>query len=228
MDSTRTTPADTVAMTLFHSALRRDLARIRSVLGSRRLSAPRRRLLGRHIVWVVAALRWHHEGEDAELWPVLIERAPESRDVLHAMEAEHHAIDEPLARLESAGRGLAAGRTAPAQIVEILDDLEGPLLAHLAHEEDEAMQIVSRVLTTREWKDFENRAWAEGYSTTQSLRFVTWLVDGTASGRDLWRRAGVPAAAYWLALKPLSQYGRLPLVSPWAGTPAARIPPLPA
>lgn len=209
-------------MTLFHSALRRDLERARVVLQAPVLALRRRRQLGRHLLWVMHALRWHHEGEDHHLWPMLMERAPGERAVLDAMEEEHQSIDEPLLRLEAAARGLIAKRAEPAVVVEALNALEGPLLEHLAHEETAGMEIVSRVLSHREWKDFEQRAWTDGYTVLEAVRFFTWMCDGVQWSASARRRAGLPTPLGWL-LKPLSAIAHVPGISVWAGTPAAGV-----
>lgn len=217
-------PADTFTMTLFHSALRRDLVRAGVLLRApQRLSSRRSRRLGRHLLWMTSALRWHHEGEDHDLWPLLLDRDPGSRSVLDAMAAEHHAIDEPLLRLEAAARGLIAGRAAPGDVLAALADLEGPLLAHLAHEEAAGMEIASRVLNHQEWRDFEQRAWIDGYTAAESARFLAWMSDGVEWAQPIRQRAGLPGALYWPVLKPLSLIARVPGLSVWAGTPAARI-----
>lgn len=215
---------DTLSMTMFHSALRRDLARARVLLQAPHwLTSRRRRGLGRHLLWVIGSLRWHHEGEDHELWPLLLERDPDSRAVLERMEVEHHAIDEPLLRFEQASRGLIAGRTDPSAALAALTALERPLLDHLAHEEADGMEIASRVLSHQEWRDFEQRAWIDGYTMTETLSFLAWMSDGVDWQESLRRRAGLPVLLYWSAMKPLSFIAHVPGLSVWAGTPAARI-----
>lgn len=223
-ERTGDTPADTLTMTLFHSALRRDIARARLLLERGPGLSPRRaRRLGRHLLWAMTELRRHHEGEDHDLWPLLEARAPEHRALFDELEAEHHGIDGPLLRLEAAARGLVAGRTAPNEALTALDELAGPLHDHLAREEAEGMAVASRVLTHREWQQFEQRAWSTGYTLTETLRFLTWMTDGVTWDRPLRRRAGLPAAVYWSIVRPLSAVARVPLLSVWAGTPAARI-----
>ncbi len=216
--------ADPFTMTLFHSALRRDLTRARLLLGDPGLSVRRRRRLGRHLQWTMAQLRWHHEGEDHSLWPVLLERDPASRVVLDAMEAEHELLDGPLLELEAAARGLVADRATPADALAALDELEGPLLAHLSHEESAGLEIVRRVLSHREWQEFEKRAWIDGYTVADTLRFLRWIADGVRWRPDLVRRFGLPTALYWPVLKPLARSARCPGLTVWSGTPAARIP----
>lgn len=221
-DATR--PADTLTMTLFHAALRRDLARARFLLEAPHWLTPRRaRRLGRLLLWDMNELRRHHEGEDHFLWPLLLSREPGSAAVLDAMEDEHHAIDDPLLDLEAASRGLVAGRTGPAEVLEALNVLEGPLLDHLAHEENEGMAIATRVLTHQEWKDFEERAWAAGYTAAEALRFLAWMCDGVDWDDATLRRVRMPVPLWRVVAKPLSLIASVPTASVWAGTPAARI-----
>lgn len=216
--------ADTLTMSVFHNALRRDLERSKILLGSPENLSPRRsRRLGRHLQWMMHTLRWHHEGEDHHLWPLLLEREPGSSAVLDAMQAEHHAIDGPVLALEAHARGLVAGRTEPRDVMDAVKTLAKPLIEHLAHEEDEAMEIVSRVLSHRDWNDFEQRAWIDGYTVWESVRFVAWMVDGVEWNRPIRRRAGLPAPIYWAVVKPLALIAHVPGLSIWAGTPAARV-----
>ncbi|WP_106399842.1 hemerythrin domain-containing protein [Actinocorallia populi] len=217
-------PADTLTMSLFHAALRRDLERAVILLENPGALSPRRsRRLGRHLLWLTGNLRWHHEGEDHYLWPLLLERDPDGSAVLDAMKAEHDAIDEPLLRLEFHARGLVAGRTGPSEALTALNALIKPLTEHLAHEEGEGMAIASRVLSHREWKEFEQRAWIDGFTAAQSVRFLAWMADGVEWQEPVRRRAGLPAPLYWTVVKPLSLIARVPGPSVWAGTPAARI-----
>lgn len=216
--------ADPVTMTLFHGALRRDLARARRLLQSPgALTLRRTRRLGRHLLWLMAQLRWHHEGEDHGLWPLLLERAPESAPVLEAMESEHQAIDVPLLRVEEAARGLVAGRSTPADALAALDLLEGPLLEHLTHEEEAGLPIVRRVLSRREWQQFERREWIDGYTALDTLRFLRWICDGVVD-QDLLRRGlTLPPVLGRMLVAPLSRTTGVPGLTVWAGTPAARI-----
>src|SRR5437763_8474965 len=49
---------------------------------------------------VLALLRAHHEGEDELIWPKLIERAPDQRDLVARMEAAHTGLADALADAE--------------------------------------------------------------------------------------------------------------------------------
>lgn len=222
--STTRRPADTVTMSLFHAALRRDLERARVLLEAPQLM-PRQRAqrLGRQLLWATQELRRHHEGEDHFLWPLLLSRSPESHDVLDAMESEHHQIDAPLLQLEAAARGLVAGRTVAKEVLDALDALEGPLLRHLDHEESDGMRIATRVLSDQEWRDFEKRAWATGYTAGEALRFLVWMCDGVTWDVELSQRMRLPRLVRWSVAVPLSHVAKVPILSVWAGTPASRV-----
>ena len=225
--TTTTDPADPIAMVAFHSALRRDLRRTRLVLGTGASRACEARL-GRHLLWMIEQLRWHHEGEDIELWPFLAERDARLHQALDEMQSEHAAIDRPLAAFESAARGLVTGWGDGDAVIAALDDLEVPLLEHLRHEEEQLLPEVTRLMTQQEWDDFQQRAWIRGNTLPQSARFLAWLIDRAAWTPDQVRRLGVPWPAYALLIKPLCAAVRAVSASPWRRTTAAVVHPLTA
>lgn len=85
------------------------------------------------------------------------------------------------------------------------------------------MEIASRALDHQEWKDFEQRAWIDGYTVRESIRFAAWMVDGVEWTTSIRRRMGLPGPVHWAVVKPLSSLARVPALSIWAGTPAARV-----
>jgi len=228
MMTDQTAPADPFSMITFHSALRRDLARARNVLGTGELSLARRATLGRHLMWLVGQLRWHHEGEDNELWSTLCERNPDLQHLLSEMEHEHAAIDEPLAAFESAARGLVAGWCAEQTVLRALSALETPLLDHLRHEEQKLLPEVTRLMTRKDWADFEHRGWSRGYTPFQGARFIAWITDGSSWTREEMSRLGLPEPVYLLLLRPLSWAFRTWRPNPWRRTEAAGTGPLAA
>jgi hypothetical protein len=72
-----TVPADARTMGVVHSALRRDLVRLRLVLGTPAARDPQRRTApAEHVTWMMDFLHHHHSGEDAGLYPVVVRRSP--------------------------------------------------------------------------------------------------------------------------------------------------------
>ncbi|MCF8603122.1 hemerythrin domain-containing protein [Gordonia sp. HY442] len=219
------TPADPIAMLAFHRALRRDLRRTRTLDADYPGRWPNRVRVGRRLRWVVEQLRWHHEGEDIELWPLLHARDPHLGPDLAAMEREHTAIDGPLAAFDRAAHGLITGWCDEQSVLRALDELEPGLLAHLDHEEQALLPHITRLLDQAEWDGFQQRGWIRGATPVQALEFITWITDGTRWSRAEAERLGFP----WFAYRFVRQFGGgghcLRPGDPWRGTRAAAIGP---
>ena len=175
-------PIDMNVMYLMHHAFRRDLRRFGATVPETPLDD--------QATWVALAQRWerfseilhhHHSGEDAGIWPFLLERAhPAERQTLLDMEAEHEKID-PL--LQSCGEGFAAlaGSTTKAgpdrealrsALAVRLAETNEVLSAHLRHEESEAMVILQRHMTQADWERIEE----EHFKSKDSLGFLLYVV----------------------------------------------------
>ncbi len=177
-------PADTSMMTIVHNALRRDLARARDRLAAPELvPAAQRAALGEHLGWLMDFLHRHHESEDEGLYRLVRERAAGSADdlaVFDRMASAHEAIAGAMVGVEAAGAALAVDPTADAALaaVDALDALSALLLPHLREEEDEAMPIVSRLITAGEWRASEREHNLDGKTKAQLGFEGHWLIDG--------------------------------------------------
>jgi hemerythrin HHE cation binding domain-containing protein len=173
-------PVDLSMMYLMHHAFRRDLAAF--------AAAVPRTPPTEVATWWALLRRWelfaevlhhHHRGEDAWLWPALLERADGAeREILEAMEAEHHEIDPLLAACLAGLRRLArggAGTDDRAALAVRLAATRESLGRHLAHEERDALRILQRHLTQTEWQAMEVR-FAEGVRACRLVALVPWLV----------------------------------------------------
>lgn len=172
-------PVDMSMMYVMHHAFRRDLAAFAAAAG--RTPATDRK------AWRAMAERWetfstalhhHHSGEDAGLWPALMERADaEGQAVLEAMEAEHSEID-PI--LEACGTGFARLAEQPdedarrALAVRLVAGKER-LGEHMRHEETDAIALIQALLTSEEWEAITKEHFDSGVSFTQILRLVPWV-----------------------------------------------------
>ncbi len=176
-------PVDMNVMYLMHHAFRRDLDRFSTAVP--------RTPLDDQATWVALAERWgrfseilhhHHSGEDAGIWPFLLDRAhPAERQTLLDMEAEHEKIDPLLecsgaafAELATPGGG-ADGRSREelrAALAVRLAEAKEVLGAHLRHEESEAMVILQRHMTVEDWERIE----AEHFKSKDSLGFLLYVV----------------------------------------------------
>jgi hypothetical protein len=152
---------DMTMMIAFHDALRRDLEQVVP------MQAPSEG-------WDLFArmLHVHHTVEDDLLWPVVRDAVAGQRDdvaLVDAMTTEHSAL-APL--LESIDRALARGAPAPREQA----DLDVRLREHLTHEEDAALPLIDRTLSTEQWMTFGRES---GQRVGSDMpRFLPWLLDG--------------------------------------------------
>ena len=152
-------PVDMLMMYVMHHAFRRDLSAF--ALAVRATPASDRdtwKALADRWVVFAEALHHHHSGEDAGLWPALLERSgPEDRATLEAMEAEHAEIDPLLEGCAAGFNRLAQtdDEDARAALAVRVTAARESLGRHLRHEETDAMAILQRVLTQEEWDCIE-------------------------------------------------------------------------
>ena len=100
---------------------------------------------------VLEFLHVHHEGEDKLLYPLLLERCPEHRELISRIDAQHTLLKEPMAAANSAidtWRSDPATGAAVVHAVKVVDDTLGP---HLTEEENEILPIASSYIAPEEW-----------------------------------------------------------------------------
>jgi hemerythrin-like domain-containing protein len=221
-----TQPADTRMMGIVHSALRRDLMRLRIVLSTPAAKEPRRRTaLAEHAGWLMDFLHHHHSGEDDGLYPLVVRRNPAAADLCERMDAEHHTITPAMDALRAAAAHQLADPDALASdLLAAVTELEQPLIPHLAREELEMMPVVSASITHAEWV-----AWHEAmiHGSMRELAFEGhWLLDGLDAERTAIVVGPVPAVPRFILVRLLGGAYRRRRSLLWAGTPAAVVPPL--
>jgi hypothetical protein len=196
-------PVDMHAMYVMHHAFRRDLTAF-AAAAQATPSADRE-------TWRLLASRWglfstvlhhHHSGEDAGLWPLLMQRSDEAgRETLEAMEAEHGEID-PL--LRSCAEGFARlaevdDDDARAALAVRLAATKERLAHHLEHEETEAIVLVQRHLTEEDWITLEQEHFRAGLSPKDLFTMVSWAAYGLPdeARREVLARTGLPFVVLW-------------------------------
>lgn len=127
-------------MYVLHDAFRRDLDAMLATVASP--AAVRVR-------WTVFRdqLEFHHTAEDQVMWPPVRARLaddPAGLALMDAMEDEHRLIDPLLAAVDDA----LADRAGQAGLAEALTRLRATLASHLAHEETDALPLITKVMTT--------------------------------------------------------------------------------
>lgn len=165
-------------MNVLHDAFRRDVERLaRAATGIEGADPVARAsvLLGWH--GFQRELHHHHQIEDTLIWPLMRDKLaghPDDVAMLDAMEDEHTLIDPALSAVDEA---LADLDGAPGVLADRIDDLAGILHAHLAHEERDALPLIMRTVTSREWSVLNRRA-MKGMSYRWISELVPWVVDG--------------------------------------------------
>lgn len=204
-------PVDMTMMYLMHHAFRRDLRKFADAVAATPLEEV--------ATWQALAERWdrffailhhHHSGEDAAIWPYLMERAtPEERATLEAMEEEHSHID-PL--LTSCREGLAvlAGPPEGIDLADVRNALRVRMAAtrdalshHLRHEESEAMVILQRYMTQEDWEAIEREQFSTKEHPAKIPFMVCWLAEEMpdAEREQVFAEAGRPMKVLWLLLR---------------------------
>jgi hypothetical protein len=175
---------DLTMMWLMHHGFRRDLfAFVAAAAGTPVADRATWRALRRRWNEFASILHKHHTGEDAGLWPLLLQRVDAAGDAagratLEAMEAEHAEID-PL--LESIAAGLArlathADEDARAALEVRLVAARERLGHHLAHEERDAMALVQAHLVQADWDHLEETHFKAKVKPRDMLFSVPWVM----------------------------------------------------
>src|SRR6185436_1972152 len=101
-----------------------------------------------------------HNGEDELLYPLLVERAPEARDLFARMDSQHSAVEANLRTATSAADAYRESGTAAdaAALAEACDALLALLATHLNEEEDKVLPIAARTISPDEWGQLPGHA----------------------------------------------------------------------
>lgn len=169
---------DMTAMYAMHDALRRDLEQLAKITA--RLDDDPRSLLRTAVGWELftKSLHVHHTAEDDALWPALRESLAERPDdlaLLEAMEAEHAAVDDVMAAIDTA---LSDPGAPVDRLGDLTDSLVTGLTAHLKHEEDQALPLIQAVATPQQWAHFGQ---VHGQRIgPDAPRLIPWLLEGAS------------------------------------------------
>jgi hypothetical protein len=99
------------------------------------------------------ALHVHHVGEDENLWPLLLERAAPSAELIHTMQAQHERVHVGVDQCQEL---LGHWRTDPdlslgEQLASALGELHEALVEHLDQEERDILPLAEQYVSVAEW-----------------------------------------------------------------------------
>jgi acyl-CoA synthetase (AMP-forming)/AMP-acid ligase II len=181
---TRTGQADWMLMTAIHDALRRDLDQLLQGTVSRAAARTR---------WAIfcGQLRFHLTTEEAVMWrPARARLAgdPGGLALLDAMQDEHRLIS-PLQAVTDDAFIMDAD---PGRLRQLLTRLRTRLTSHLAHEESDALPLISQIMTRRELAAI-GRAVRGGTGAWHPGATVPWALTGATPGVCQQVRSQLPA-----------------------------------
>jgi Hemerythrin HHE cation binding domain len=152
MTETLSTRPDTSDMAAVHNVFRSSLASGPEFVASAQGDDERRTLIANYYANLMALLETHHESEEALLFPLLIERAPEHKAIVEQTESQHsdvvgliHGVNDTLRSWE------AMGDPAAQDVIHSLLALDAVLAPHLDQEEAEVVPLAGEYMTVEEW-----------------------------------------------------------------------------
>jgi Hemerythrin HHE cation binding domain len=165
---------------VIHGAIRRDLDRFITALGSFR-AGDQRRADQLNTAWANFddQLTYHHEGEHKTAWPAL-QKVGVSPDLLATMDAEHDTMAEALraTRVAMADLVRTPGREQADRTRAAFEQLRTVTVAHLDHEESEIEQVY---LENKDHPAIVEMAKTFArVSPARGGRFFSWLLDGAS------------------------------------------------
>ena len=125
------------ALRLLHGAFRRELVLIRKEIADSGPGVGAQ--LRVNCLALCAGLRNHHDGEDAGVFPALLERYPEIESVVDRLKVEHERIAVLLADLQQVITDVDAD---PARVLADVERLTGELESHLTYEEEQLLPLL--------------------------------------------------------------------------------------
>lgn len=202
-------PVDMKMMYLMHHAFRRDLNLFAAAVAATPVDDVQTwRLLGQRWDVFFEILHKHHTGEDAGIWPWLLERADaQETATLEEMEEEHGHIDPLLSGCAAGFATLTGDRTGVdaedvrAALKIRVEATRDALARHLAHEETDAIAILQKYMTDQEWLALEEEYFrADKPSLKELFAMVPWVVEGIPAEirETVFAELGGPFKAVWL------------------------------
>ena len=121
-----------------HDRLREALTVTRQALAAGEPAEPAARDLLLFCHGFCAALTAHHEGEDRDLFPAIVEQHPELRETLHYLRQDHSMITHLLGGLQAA----VARAAPPPELHQHLEGVAAIMESHFGYEERQLLAVL--------------------------------------------------------------------------------------
>lgn len=142
-------------MVMAHDAFRRALRSSASLVSAVNDGDRKRAdVLADHLELMLGLLVHHHEGEDALLWPMLLQRVPEElAPLVHLMQSQHEAVHGMLDEVTALIPPWRVNPTSAARsrLADRVEHLLVLLEEHLHDEEKHLLPVAARTVTQPEW-----------------------------------------------------------------------------
>lgn len=134
-------------MIVIHRVFRREFSTIPTMM--QRVGdddVARARTVGGHARLVLAGLHMHHVGEEAVLWPRLLERAAPSTGLVETMQSQHQRVAGYADQIgPMLGPWITTGSAACRErLTELMADFATAVFEHLDLEEGEVLPLITR------------------------------------------------------------------------------------
>jgi Hemerythrin HHE cation binding domain len=152
MSDSATIHPDTSDMPAVHAVFRSSIALGPDYIGSAAGDDERRALIANYYANLMSFLEVHHDGEEALVFPLLIERAPEYRSLIEGAAGQHaDVLGLMRAVRQSIGSWEENGDSEAPDLVRALHDLDDFLTPHLDQEEEAILPLAAQYLSVEEW-----------------------------------------------------------------------------
>jgi len=196
-------PADTSDMAPVHKVFRESLASAPQFVPSTVGDDARRAMIANYYANVIDFLRVHHDGEEALVFPILIERAPAQRAILDKAAADHRTVVTLMANVcDELEIWKAKGDDGEQGVLDALRSLQVTLIPHLDEEEAEIVPLAAAHMDAEEWGQLPGHAMGHFQGDkiwlimglirenfTQQQR-DTMLAHMPAPAREMWETVG--------------------------------------
>jgi hypothetical protein len=193
---------DVSDMYTVHRAFRREFGLLPGLVrGVAAGDTARAAVIADHGRRILTGLHYHHSGEDALLWPKLLDRCPPDEALILRMEAQHHQVENCTDRLLPAlTRWEAEARPAvTAEVADTFQELADVLFLHLGEEEANILPLAARHVTPEEWKTMAEHGF--GQMSKSELPLMFWMVVEDATPEEAAEMYGSVPAPVRLLLK---------------------------